>query len=265
MDENSNDGGKDATPRDASAKALLDATRDARSTTAVRAVRSTRANVGVRLEGVGGGVERRRGRGLNARDGRRGTPGEVLKERRSRLANAVAWGPVRGERARGDARQHAARDDAVERERRRRVGGRGGRRERVVSLLRSRLHDDARRGVTGGARGGAGVGVVASWLGETSGQTKRRDATRRSRELTFCCSTDVLSRPRDVAAARTTGLGRHNRHRRAALASRAPTASMAPRDKVKNPAYQLVDKVRARRVRSLALAPSSRPRVDRRR
>jgi hypothetical protein len=35
------------------------------------------------LKGVRSGVERRRGRGLKARAGRRDTPGEVLKDRRS--------------------------------------------------------------------------------------------------------------------------------------------------------------------------------------
>jgi hypothetical protein len=40
-------------------------------------------NVGVELKGVRNGFERRRWRGLNARDpGRRETPGEVLKDRR---------------------------------------------------------------------------------------------------------------------------------------------------------------------------------------
>ena len=43
-----------------------------------------KANVGVELKGVRSGVERRRGRGLKARDpGRTDTPGKVLKERRS--------------------------------------------------------------------------------------------------------------------------------------------------------------------------------------
>ena len=42
------------------------------------------ANVGVELKGVRSGVERRRGRGLKARDpGRRDAPGKVLKDRRS--------------------------------------------------------------------------------------------------------------------------------------------------------------------------------------
>jgi hypothetical protein len=45
--------------------------------------RSIRANVGVELKGVRGGVERHRGRGLKARGGRRDAPGRVLKERRS--------------------------------------------------------------------------------------------------------------------------------------------------------------------------------------
>ena len=42
-----------------------------------------RSDVGVELKGVRSGVERRRGRGLKARAGRRDTPGEVLKDRRS--------------------------------------------------------------------------------------------------------------------------------------------------------------------------------------
>eukprot|EP00982_Pelagococcus_subviridis_P006313 30058-Pelagococcus_subviridis.AAC.6 len=45
--------------------------------------RSIRANVGVELKGVRSGIERRRGRGLKARDGRRETTGKVLKDRRS--------------------------------------------------------------------------------------------------------------------------------------------------------------------------------------
>ena len=43
-----------------------------------------RRDVGVKLKGVRSGVERRRGRGLKARDpGRRDAPGKVIKERRA--------------------------------------------------------------------------------------------------------------------------------------------------------------------------------------
>ena len=45
--------------------------------------RSIQANVGVELKGVRSGVERRRGRALKPRDGRRETTGKVLKDRRS--------------------------------------------------------------------------------------------------------------------------------------------------------------------------------------
>jgi hypothetical protein len=44
----------------------------------------TSDDIGVEFKGVRSGVERRRGRGLNARDGRGDAPGEkVLKDRRS--------------------------------------------------------------------------------------------------------------------------------------------------------------------------------------
>ena len=53
------------------------------------------ANVGVELKGVRSGVERRRGRGLNARCGRRDTPGKVLKDRRSPRRRGRMWTSVR--------------------------------------------------------------------------------------------------------------------------------------------------------------------------
>eukprot|EP00982_Pelagococcus_subviridis_P006660 30234-Pelagococcus_subviridis.AAC.5 len=60
--------------------------------------RSIRSEVGVEFKGVRSGVERQRGRRLNARDGRRETPGEkVLKERRSpRERGRMSTSPVDG-------------------------------------------------------------------------------------------------------------------------------------------------------------------------